>query len=466
MTLREKLIKVPAKTLVIATVSAVLIIALILGSIYLSDYLKRADADFLRPNTDEPINYSWETKTTFHTALGKYIWWTLLRWDASKNGAHPPVNAQADALLSAMSKARVSEGKVLAVSDMLFDAEVDFDVTNYLESVANDPSETRFMRDALSLIPMVTGAFSDAGLTEQEIAHTVYFIMLEGAKGEEAVSAFTKLGRDDFGTLFIGIMSITTAVQTANARGGTASDARLLSNRLYQSGADFERIFARIGQNDINIILGLTTRYTILDTTDAPVLNTSMDAICRISHFTLNTLAVAMKNLPEASINSYFRYQAGLSQNGGTGGQQSAQAEANRIIFAISLARAVNMGIKASVARGLGTTVQFAEDGSVALGGIASLNDGATQSEYKDMLSGFVEITATMTQQYASGGVPALTSLPAVGTAEYAKLSEFADYMLNVDKRLEVPMYSLIGAMASGILRGIAGGMSGTIGGK
>ncbi|HHT83496.1 MAG TPA: hypothetical protein GXZ92_03435 [Clostridiales bacterium] len=328
MTKKKRITIIIASCVLLASIAAAIVLPILLKDDVITSYSYE--------NENRPLEYGAVNKMIFQKKFSELLKYTFLITD--KN------NHIANALLGAMSRARVPTEKMLAFVDYLRD---------FADSMIKDgfsvwagqfeDGEADFDFDF-----HFNNFFETTGFNEIELSRLLFELLADFAgEDNEYIELLNLLERDNFVDIVSSTLYGYKMISGFSAQGGSAAQARVMQGLLYAIGNRYVKNIQRMGYENIEKLLLINfdsdKEYDNITQEEYRVYSSFMS--CAQGKIA-NILYVFGNTLISTDAKAFERLFAYFSAQD----KECEKAKEDLIVSHISLAKAVNAGIQSSFA--------------------------------------------------------------------------------------------------------------------
>lgn len=331
-------------------ICSILLILAISLSVALPIILRKPiDTGYSFENERKPLEYGAVNKLIFNNKISDILKYSFYISDNN--------NYLGNALLSAMSRARIPTDKMKAFGDYLAEF-----VTLLKGSGFSVPSgefeEEKEQEDSLfsNFDYHFRAFFEKTGFSETELAGFLYELATDLASETSYADTLNLLGRDDFITLTSNTIFCYKMLTDATREGTSPSDARALQAIVYSLGSNYIKIIDKLGFENTEklLVLDFDTEKEYENLTQeeysefSAAMTESKNKIANLFY----TLGSIMKQTDAYSFELLFSY---ISD------REGADAQEQLVLSHIELSKAIKSGIEASYIHSAKTGISDSE---------------------------------------------------------------------------------------------------------
>ncbi len=321
----------------LAVICSILLILAISLSIALPIVLRKPPpVSYSFENERKPLEYGAVNKLIFNNKIADILKYSF--YIADKN------NYVGNALLSAMSRARIPTEKMKAFADYLAEFVTLLKGSGFFVP-SGEFEEDKEQQDSLfsNFNLHFKAFFEKTGFSEPELAGFLYELASDLASNTPYADTLALLGREDFITLTSNTIFCYNMLTDAASLGTSGSDARALQAVVYSLGSNYIKIIDKLGFENTEKLLGLDfdieKQYENLTAEEYAEFSAAMTQSKNKIANLFYTLGSIMKQTDAYSFELLFSY---ISDKDG------AEAQEKLVLSHIELSKAIKNGVEES----------------------------------------------------------------------------------------------------------------------
>lgn len=336
--------------IVTATIVILAILAAILVPLILS---KDENIGYSFEDENKPIEYGIVHKMIFNKKLDEMLNYSFFIND--KN------NYIGNALLGAMSRARIPTEKMLAFADYLIElGELIKDSGFSILQAAFDKGSIKKEDNLFSdFDKYFLEFFTKTEFTEIELGRFLYEIAIDITGESEYGILLRQLGRKDFVTVTSNSIYSYNMLKTALQTGSGAAEARALQAIVYSLGTNYIDILTKLGYEGVEKLLGIAYDFDIentrLSAEDFAIFESTMLASKGLIANIMFFAGESVKNTNAYTFELLFSYL-------GMENKETQEGKEKLVFSHIGLAKAMKKGLESSFANNKETGISNKDD--------------------------------------------------------------------------------------------------------
>ncbi|MDD4316500.1 MAG: hypothetical protein PHC84_05015 [Clostridia bacterium] len=326
------------KRLLVAICAAVLILAILMAVLLPLLLKEEQPSGYSFDNERKPLEYGAVNKLIFNNKVSDILKYSFFVADNN--------NYIANALISAMRRARIPTQKLKAFADYLGEFVTLLKGSGF-SVPAGEFEEGEEQEDGIfsDFNRHFTEFFEKTGFTETELSRFLYELATDFAGDTQYGAVLAALGRDDFVALTSNTIFCYKMLIGASEGGATAYEARSLQAIVYSLGSYYIKIISKLGFSNTEKLLGLDfdeqKEYGNLSEEEYAVFRETMLASRGKVANLFYTLGSVMKETDAYSFELLFAYASEEDKN-------SVSAKEKLVLSHIELSKAIKIGIEQS----------------------------------------------------------------------------------------------------------------------